>query len=103
MTRMFLCMMIAVVVFSCFPSAGQESGLSFAREAAFVSAQEIRVQVTITGDQDTVSSVKSLGFQELFPTSWSYNGNYEEYYGEAMLKEGTPIHASFRIETPQVA
>lgn len=81
-------MMIAVGVFSSFPSAGQESGLSFAREAEFVSANEIRVQVTITGDQDTISSLKSMGFEEYFPASWSYNGHYEEYYGEAMLKEG---------------
>lgn len=87
MTRMFLCIVIAVGVIPCITSTGQETGLSFVREAAFVSANEIRVQVTITGDEDTISSLKALGFQERFPTAWSYTGEYEEYYGDKTFKE----------------
>ena len=67
-------------------AAGQETGLVLTREAAFVSASEIRVELTITGDSGTTGSLLALGLEETFPPAWSYNGNYEEYYGETSPK-----------------
>lgn len=65
---------------------GQESGLVLTREAAFITANEIRVELIITGDSGTINTLTALGLEEVFPATWTFNGSYEEYYGETAAK-----------------
>ena len=63
-------------------AAGQADTLSLERKAWFVSSDEVRVQLTISGASAVVDTLQALGLEEQLPEGFVYNGVFQESYGK---------------------